>query len=298
MVRWPVSSDVVLAVAISLANLLNIIFYPADPLHPILGATVALAIPGYLATLLLFPSRLSLDRLGRAILSFTITLGLVVASAVVFTALNIPFNAAWVSGVLLAIIVGLAGAAEVRRWRLPPNERFHPSLPRIQFPRSTVPERIIAVGIAALLIIAGVILYTVAVRPPAGDYTTLYLLNSQGMASNYPLNVTVGSINGMIVGVASHENRTVDFSLELAFLNASDGGVTTFVYRSNLSDGIRYFKSGGAIVVNFTLDPGKVWEQPMSFQVTSPGTFSLQFFLLRDRTTIYRQAFLWINATA
>lgn len=289
--------DLVVSMAIGLAALLIALLLPGGVLQPLLGVPLALAVPGYLTILLLFPSRRSMDAITRVTLSLATSTGIIISAGLLFVFLTLPFTVAWILGVLLGIIAALSVLAELRRRGLPSDDRFYPSLPTLHIPRPTLPEAIVAGGIAMALVASGVVLYTVTTRPTVSTYTTLYLLNSQGIAGNYPLNVTVGSVNGVIIGVLSHENTSMNFGLVVTLLNATDGGAQHTTYTSNLSADVVHFSPGGFIGTNFTLEPGQVRQLPMNFTIDVAGTHRLVFVLLKDQNVIYRETFLWVNAT-
>lgn len=289
--------DLVVSLAIGLADLVMALLLPVGALQPFLGVPLALAVPGYLTILFLFPSRQSMDTLTRVTLNLATSVGLIISAGLLFVFLALPFTGTWILGFLLGIIAALSVLAELRRGRLPSDDRFYPSLPTIHIPRPTLPEAMVAGAIAVALITSGVLLYTVATRPTGSTYTTLYLLNSQGIAGNYPLNVTVGSVNGVIIGVVSHENTSMNFGLVVTLLNATDGGAQSTTNTSNLSADVVHFSPGGSVGTNFTLDPGQVRQLPMNFTIDVPGTHRLAFILLKDQNVIYRETFLWVNAT-
>ncbi len=287
-----------LLIGVALGAYLVTWLLPGNPLTFVVGLPVALVVPGYTTNLLLFPRRSDLDTISRAILVLATTVVLLISFGLPFVLLTLPFEAPWLAGGLLLLTGATALGVEYRRGRIQPEERFMPRLPRLAMSAPTVPEAVVAIGVAATLVAAGAILYEVAIRPPGGAFTALYLLDAQGKAIDYPNNVTVGSTNRVLIRVVSRENSTLTFRLLVGLVNASTEGITNETSLSSLSDRVHNFTLGQGVSIGFALARGATWEDSLDFAIGSPGTYRLRFYLLRDGTTIYREAFMWVNATA
>lgn len=133
----------------------------------------------------------------------------------------------------------------------------------------------LAVGLSAL----GVVY--VAVTPPAvtDSYSELYLLDSNGTASDYPTNLTPGETGTFVVGVANHEHETLTYRIELRY-------------------GERAIET-----IEPTVADGETWEDEVSFEADAVGQERLRILLFRGdgggtSGDPYRETSLLVNVSA
>ena len=124
-------------------------------------------------------------------------------------------------------------------------------------------ERVITwVLLVAIVVSVGFLVYF-SVNPPivTESYTEFYILGPDGDATGYPTNLTAGESGTVIVGVANHEHRTVNYVIVMEIENE-----TVRERRVRLRD-------------------GETWEDKLSFTVRETGRQEVQFELYRDEVS-------------
>ncbi len=129
--------------------------------------------------------------------------------------------------------------------------------------------------IIIILLALGVlsIVYIILYPQPSEKFTEFYVLNAEGHAGNYPVNLTVGEEGKVILGIVNHEHATVDYFVVVKLNN-------TTIYTEEFS----------------LLNQGKK-EIPLKFQANISGNQKLEMFLykLPDKNNVYRHIFLDLN---
>lgn len=80
----------------------------------------------------------------------------------------------------------------------------------------------IAIGLIGVLLIASPVFLTVLQPPPTQPFSELHLLNSDGIASDYPYNVIVGSNYSVSIGVNNNLGSSAYYVLYLKIRNYTD----------------------------------------------------------------------------
>ena len=119
--------------------------------------------------------------------------------------------------------------------------------------------------------------YTIA-APKAGErFTEFYILGLGGKATDYPLELRVGEVGEVIIGIVNHEQEVVSYRMETKI------------------DGVQYGEIEPILLGN-----GEQWEETISFMADSPGDNKRVEFLLyqnNDTTPHLKPLFLWISVT-
>ncbi len=124
----------------------------------------------------------------------------------------------------------------------------------------------VAVFLALIIISALAVGYFVFFRPAPSGYSTIYVLDSQNKAANYP-SVLVANQNSTFntpVSVVNNEGYTVQYQVQVKI---SDD-VTTFPVD---------IQPVG--VYNFTLGNGQTWQKSVSVTENQVGSYSVVFEL-------------------
>lgn len=213
------------------------------PLRLVVALGFVLVVPGYAFVAALFPgedqsfhepndraSRLygrgsGITCLERIVLSFglSVTVTTLVGFSLTFTPWGITLVPVLVS--LETFTVVFAVVAAVRRWRLPPGERFTvPFRSWVGTLRgATVDADSRLDGILNLLVVASIVVaagtvgYALA-DPRAGErFTELYLLteseNGTLVAADYPTEFVRGESRSLFIGVDNREHRTIEYTI-------------------------------------------------------------------------------------
>jgi len=112
------------------------------------------------------------------------------------------------------------------------------------------------------------------------QFTEFYVLNEQGQAYDYPRDLNVSEEASIIVGIANHEGRTVNYTVEVWLVNY------TFIDMAvNVTQ--MYYLNGFTVVledVEYKLDEDWVpqYEKNIEFNMIVPGNFTVLILLFTD----------------
>ncbi|MBN1785135.1 MAG: DUF1616 domain-containing protein [Candidatus Bathyarchaeota archaeon] len=137
--------------------------------------------------------------------------------------------------------------------------------------RNSEQKMIIVTILVAIVIMSGILVYTMATKPITPEqFSAMYLLDSEKQANNYPQTVVLGknSTFTLWVGVENQKDQTLDYSVQVKL----DDGITT--EEPSAVKPIQVF--------NRTLADGEKWEFQVTINIDQPGNnrviFELQFF--------------------
>ena len=81
-------------------------------------------------------------------------------------------------------------------------------------------DRYISYLIAAVLVIAVIgVIYIMANPSPSEKFTEFYILGSDGMAGNYPTNLSMGESGTVIIGTVNHEGAPENYLVTVKLNN-------------------------------------------------------------------------------
>jgi len=279
--------DLVTIVVLTLILVPIIYFLPDNPLRIVIGLPFILFFPGYALIAFLFPEKKSIDVVERIALSFGLSIAV---TPLIGLALNYtPF------GIRLDPILACIGAfnmifsiiAFYRRKRA--EDPFLPiQLPAIfnslksNFKQGSKIDRllniILIVSIAASLI---ALVYVIAVPKQGEKFTEFYILGPDGKAHNYPTNLTVGENATVIIGIANHEYREVDYAVEIWLVDSSFVNNTTIVNHMYFFDSFSVRLAHTPVNLEGNWTPQ--WELRYNFSLEMPGQYKMWFLLFKDQ---------------
>lgn len=139
------------------------------------------------------------------------------------------------------------GPRALADWTVPGTERFG----------DVTVERVLTwtLAVAVVLAVLAVVAIGTLPDPSADPYTEFYVLGPDGVAADYPTNLTAGDTASVVVGLTNHEHATETYRVEVRY---GDETVDT---------------------LEATVDDGETWEQEVSFGAGSPGTKRLRLLL-------------------
>jgi len=271
---------------LSLILILVIYALPDSALRIIIGLPFILFFPGYSALSVLFPESKDLEIIERVALSFGLSIAI---SPLVGFGLNYtPFGIrlAPILFSLAALNVALSVGGLYRREKAEaPYLPFDPAVVwkkySTQFKAEKGVDKLLTI-VLVISILSSVIalVYVVAVPRQGESFTEFYILGPGGNATGYPRNLTVGQDASVIIGIANHEHRTVEYTVELWLVNMS------FVDNATQVHAMYFFDA-----FNVTLDHTDVdlegewqsqWELSYEFNITIDGNYKLWFLLYKD----------------
>lgn len=259
------------------------------PLRSILGLIMALFIPGYSLIAALFPGKTDLGGIERAGLSVGLSIFVtpLIGLGLNFTQWGIRLGPLVVC--LAVVSLGCCAAANIRRHRVNPADRFCVDLTHI-YKKSTAVlfqgdqdrlDRVLSLFILLCIIASVATLAFVIMTPKTGEkFTQFYILGPDGKADNYPANLHLGDSKPVIVGITNNEYRDVTYDLVVA-LNDNSGVSQLYADR-------------------FTLANNQTLEKPVTLAPDRAGTnLKIEFLLYTDgnMSAPYRELHLWTNVT-
>lgn len=257
----------------------------------ILGLPFLLFIPGYVLVFALFPARKTdrgIDTLERIVLSFGLSIAVVplIGLLLNYTPWGIRLEPILVSLLFFIISIGLFG---VYRWRKTnPEERF--ILPqKITLPKqeNTIDRALTVILVIAILVVIVSLIYVITLPKNGEKFTEFYLLGPTGKAENYPRNLSTNETATVIIGVANHEQRSINYTIEIWLINQTTNTNNQTIYHQ-----MWYLDT---ILTNTlphqpidTEDPwSPQWTYDYTFHINRTGTYKLAFLLFKAPTTAY-----------
>ena len=282
-----VHSDLQIASILTILTFIFVLVPPLDQLfiRTILGLIMVLFLPGYALIAALFIGKDDLDAIERIALSFGLSIAVV---PLLGLGLNYtPFGIRLVPIIITLsfFTIAMLAIAYIRRGNLPKEEQFsvpfHQMYTSLKQELHTKPEskidRILTIILVISIIVSVSMLVYVIVTPKQGEkFTEFYILGPDGMADNYPTNLSVGQTGNVIVGVVNHEYETIDYTIKLVLANETLNSL------------------------QFQLEHNSTWEQDIEFTPEHTGNdLKLNFFLYRNNnfTKSYRSLHLWMDVT-
>jgi uncharacterized membrane protein len=292
-----------------------------SPLHVALGLLFTFLIPGAALTAALFPAQkrevpasklefkrvLELDGSVTSMERFVLSVGL---SVMVVPLIGLLLNFSPVGVRLFTVIPAIAGFSLVfgaigllRRFRLPPEERYRISLivpfeRVIQWIRAPTAKRdrilnlMLAVG---LLVAATGIGYAVIAPQPGERFTEFYLRTGDPetgelVADDYPSEVEEGERLTLYLGLTNQEHRTVSYTVVVKLQQVYDRE-TPFISTTEVD---RF---------STTVDHGESWQREHIFTPTITGeNMRLTYLLYKGeppenptRDNSYRSVHIWLD---
>ena len=284
-------------------------------LRIILGLPFIFFIPGYILIFTLFPTRKTntginfIERIALSI-GFSIAIVPTIGLALNYTSTGIQLESIFLCIFVFVLGIGVLG---MYRWfALDPSERFiiNFDIPKIKSKNKI--DLFLNILIVFSLITATLVATYVLITPQQKEkFTEFYLLGSSQNSTDFPRNISAGENYSIIIGVANHEYKTIDYTIEVWLINESEVENKTTIENMWFFDKI-------LVSLNHTdLDIDNVkkaqWEHHYFFNTNKTGLFKLTFLLFTTSTndyikefdykeiaqekisTAYRETHLWIS---
>lgn len=245
-----------------------------------------LFLPGYALIAMLFPEKGGLEGMERIALSVAMSVAIVSLIGLVLshTSLRIkviPLLISFSAFTLLMLV-----AAYIRRRSLPADRVFEVSFRDLAHsfpevvgkPESKAEKSLMAILALFFLILIGTGAYVVLVPQEKDPYTEFYLLGANGMANNYTTQYIQGESGNYTIGIANHEYKTMNYTMEVRLDNKS----------LPLPENLQHI----SLADNTTLN------QPLKITPPFEGkNMKLEFLLFNEteKNVPYKDLHLWIN---
>ena len=287
MKKHIVHSDLQIIAALTVLTFIFVLLPPLDQtfIRTIFGLIMVLFLPGYALIAALFIGKDDLDAIERIALSFGLSIAVVplLGLGLNYTPFGIRLIPILIT--LSLFTIAMVVIAHIRRNSLPTDEQFNVPFQQIYAllkhelyskPESKIDQILTIILVISIIASVSMLVYVVVTPKQGEKFTEFYILGPEGMADNYPTNLSVGQNGNVIVGVVNHEYETIDYTVKLVLANET-------------------LKS-----LRFQLEHNSTWEQDVKFTPDYAGNDSkLNFFLYRNNnfTKPYRSLHLWIDVT-
>jgi uncharacterized membrane protein len=266
-----------LAVAgLSILSMLIVELAQSVALRVVVGLPYLILLPGYAITAAVFTKRDDLNWLERLGYSFALSIPMVSLTGFLlnYSPWGIrltPFLILLTSLVVLSCI-----AAYWQRQRVPPGERFVPSIElRVDWWQKLGQIDRLLWLILALSMVAAIatVIYTTVAPGPEEAFTEFYVLGLDHKLGGHPRLVAAKSPVTVILKIVNHEHTDLRYQVK---------------WKGNLSL---------EPIASPQLGHGETWEQPFSFTPSKPGKDQPVTFILykQNDEEPYRLLHLWIT---
>jgi uncharacterized membrane protein len=281
---WDLSAIVVLSILLALF----IFLVPDNVGRIVLGLPFILFFPGYAIMSTLFPEKDSLDLIERIVLSFGVSIAIVplIGFGLNYTPLGIRLEPILWSLILFNVVFCALGVWR-RTTSVDPYLPFEPKAlyasTRSRFNAEGKVDKVLTVILVIAILSSVFALIFVVAFPRQGEsFTEFYVLGEGGKASNYPHNLTVNESAPVIIGIANHEHRTVNYTVEVWISNI------TWVDNATAVNDLYFVGSFSQVLdhtdANVEGNWTQQWETEYNISVPFPGEYKIWFVLLKDST--------------
>lgn len=288
--------DILLCLITSLILIPLAILGVEGPLRIAIGLPFILFIPGYLLIFTLFPQQKQknngIDTIERIALSFGLSLAIVplIGLGLNYTSWGITLPSILTANTLFIIAMTITSYF---RWiQLPINERFiisfDLSMPTYE---NKIDQALTLILIASIIIAATTLIY-VLITPKTGEkFTEFYILGPNGLADDYPQNLTTNQNATVILGIANHEYQQMNYTVEIWLSDQETIYNTTTQQNETKYHHLYYLDSITTTLPHTDIDIEEPWqsqyETNYTFSINQTGEYKLVFLLYTNQTHSY-----------
>jgi uncharacterized membrane protein len=296
-----------------LAGALLTIFIPilnASPLRVIFCVPFLLFVPGYVLIAVLFPAARDIGGIQRLALSVGLSVTMVPLTGY---ALNFSQSGIRLVPIVICLSIlsaGLCLAAQYRRAQVPINDRFTVPIHEIRDvvsnefmlpadrPRS---ERILSVILLIAIIVAVLTTVVIIVVPKDGErFSEFFILGEDQKAANFPTSFSSTTNNSLFIGIANHEYRTVNYTVETYFMNMTiDNSTQSPTLNAMVPvDRLTIRVADNQTIVNpYSFTTGTTEYNRVEFLLFNESVPDDQITGLERINQSYRELHLWVTVT-
>ncbi|MBA2869068.1 DUF1616 domain-containing protein [Methanococcus maripaludis] len=279
--------DLIFIVLLSITLNFFIFFSPENPLRVILGLPFVLFFPGYVFINVLFKKENNLENIERFALSFGLSIAIVplIGLLLNYSPYGIRLIPIMISITLFIILFAIIGIYNRKTIKEPwfPQINIEELKNDFEWKTSSKLDKFLTVILIITVLLSIFTLGYVISAPKQNEkFTEFYLLGSEGKAYDYPTNVFVNEKNEIIIGLVNHEGKSVNYSIEVWFVNLTyDTKINqTNISNMHLMDEINVTLDNRA--VNIDENWTKQWESNYTFSVGTSGNWQQWYLLFKN----------------
>ncbi len=222
--RYPVT--LIFCIIWSVIAIFFVLFDINNLLRIILSIPIIIFIPGYLLFYALFPEKSEkvFDVVERIALGVGISIGIVPFFGIflyIFTRFQKPEQALLPIIFTLEAFIFIVGTIAIIRWfHTPPENRYIPKI-NISIPKheTKFDKLLTTLLILCVIITVSLVIYVGLTPKQEEHFTEFYILGSNQVAYNYSINLTTLQNATVTLGIVNHENRNMNYSIEVWLSN-------------------------------------------------------------------------------
>ncbi|MFW5927855.1 MAG: DUF1616 domain-containing protein [Thermoplasmatota archaeon] len=286
--------DLAFVVVVTALLLAVIAVSPNSTVRTILGLPYILFFPGYVLISFLFPEGQPLDKIERIALSFGLSIAI---TPLIGLLLNYVWEISLVpilySQSLFIFVFALL--AYLRRETIPLEERFsiYLEINPPEWHNYDIIDKALVVATVGLLMASGGLAYHIATTPRTGEqFTELYMLGPEGVADDYPTNLTVNETGRVIMGAINREHEEVNYTLGVGLGDSYEN--MTLLGNIPTDYNITFDRNNTYYSTSFSLKNNEKWNHSLDFSISKPGEYKFNVFLLRNEK-LYQDIHLWVT---
>ncbi len=271
----------------------------------------------------LFPAKKStqgIDTIERIALSFGLSIAIVplIGLGLNYTPWGIRLIPILASLVCFICVLGMI--AWYRWYKTSADERWIISA-TLSFPKgeSRLDQALTMILAISILISIMALVYVIVVPKTGERFTEFYILGTEGIADNYPSNLSRNEIASVLVGIVNHEYAQMNYTVDLWAINQSFMYNETRMENETVYHHMWFLERRAVALDHIPIDIEGAWqpqwEQNWSFSLNHTGTYKLCFMLFADEqqeyvtgydyatyadekiTSAYREVHLWIEVS-
>ena len=161
-----------------------------------------------------------------------------------------------------------------------------PFLPKIKIKEiiewnkmSKLDKILTAILLVAIFVSIAALVYIIITPKQGEKFTEFYILGPEGKAAGYPTNLRVNQNATIIIGIANHEYRRVNYTIEIWLVNASYNNKTT-IHHMYFFD--RFNVTLDHMPINVEGNWTPQWETTYSFSINKTGKYKMWFLLFKE----------------
>jgi uncharacterized membrane protein len=147
-----------------------------------------------------------------------------------------------------------------------------------------------------------VVIYVIVNPVRSEKFTEFYLLSSEGKTIGYPQNFSMGENQTIIIGLANHESKTMNYTVEIWLMNETTEYINSTKTNQTIYHNM-WFMDNILVTLNSTpVDTDKPWttqwQYNYTFTITKKGDLKLMFLLFTTPTESSNQGEDYANIVA
>lgn len=289
--KYPIT--IIFSIIWSVIAFFFIIFDVNNPIRIILSIPIVIFIPGHVLICALFPNKKTdkgIDFTERIALSLGISIAIVPLFGIVLFYIVGKFE---LTSIILSLetFILIIGSIAIIIWqKTPSSDRFTIEINITRPKHETRLDKTLTIILIITAIIALSVFIYAAIQPREPEKFTEFYYTALDN-NEYPRYLEAGQNTSIILGIANHEYRTINYTIEVWLVNQS----TTYNQTSNKNETV-YNNLWFMDKINVTLDHKPInlvenwqpqWEYNYTFNITRLGEFRLVFLLYINQTPQY-----------